>query len=100
MRELVYVDDFTVEDEDEYGVFSEYEVHLDGELFLEALDQLSDIYIPSEDSYIDVYVRRYRDSSTRLWLGVHEDFTKSGCFIEREMTVADFVYEYLNELDL
>ena len=75
---------------DWHGEFCEYgirEVHPDIQDIV--LDQVSDIYIEGDDSYIDYYARRYHDGSTRLWVGIHEDFTTSGRFEEREIELDD-----------
>ena len=73
---------------DEYGYYGEIEATLTPEYTSRAYDQLEDRLNGAQDTYIDVYLRRYEDS-TRIFIAVNEDFVENGEFIEEELELDD-----------
>lgn len=88
--DYISIEDQTLYREDSpYGKFTEYEIYVNNEIKELAYEQYADEYIPSEDSYIDYYIHRYEDGSTRIWIGIHEDFTNSGTFVDGELVLTE-----------
>ena len=89
----------TLVGDDKYGDFEEYECVLQDDLLYQAMDQLRE-YIPDDDTYMNAYIRRYEDGSTRIWLGINEDFSSRGIYVEEEMELDDEVLEVLDTIPL
>ena len=95
-----YIDDigeFTCEDYDAHGHFMEY-AFVPGEAVYDAVEEQVECYVESSDSYFDSYLRRYDDGSTRIFIGINEDFSSTGLFEERELELDDEVMYALDTL--
>ena len=93
----IYPTDFS--SADQYGEYDEYECELLDDLLYEAMDQLRE-YIPTDDSYLEAYLRRYRDGSTRIWVVVNDAYGSQGCSVEEEIHLDDDVMAELDEIEL
>ena len=99
-QDYITFDECTLDDCDEYGAFVEYSVFVCNEIKQLAHEQFSGVYVPSEESYIDYYLRRYEDGSTRIWLGIHEDFTTTGLFEEGLLALPEDLQEIIDSIPI
>lgn len=97
-NDYITLDEQTLEDGDLYGIFIEHSIFVCDEIKQLAHEQFADVYVPSEDSYIDYYLRRYEDGSARIWVGIHEDFTTTGYFEDGVLELPDYIQEALEAM--
>lgn len=88
------------EDEDRHGRrYISFGVELTDDMLFEAMDQMRE-YMPTDDSYMDVYLLRYEDGSTDLELCVNEDFSSYGRSASTIMDLDDEVHGALDEIEI